>query len=255
MNHLRYSAASIALFGIMLSACTEKPSFDTPAVIIDRPVVRTETGTVLNLSFFSSSSSVPAEPNMIAAEPESLLIQVPFAPQAPFAVWDPLHEEACEEMALIMVRHFLHGSSLSLQEAETEVQALVAWETENGYGYDVSAKELGDIASAFYGLRYRVLTNVTADTLRAELAAGNPVLIPAAGQTLGNPYFSGAGPLYHMLVVTGYTKDGFITNDPGTKRGEKYFYSEKILVNAIHDWTGVKEEILQGAKTALVVER
>ena len=47
---------------------------------------------------------------------------------------------------------------------------------------------------------------------------GVPVLLPAAGRLLRNPYFSGQGPLYHMLVVKGYTRDGkIITDDPGTR--------------------------------------
>jgi hypothetical protein len=48
---------------------------------------------------------------------------------------------------------------------------------------------------------------------------------------------------------------GFITNEPGTKRSENYWYSTDIFMNALHDWTGAKEEIATGAKTALVVEK
>lgn len=185
--------------------------------------------------------------------PSSLLINVPFAPQAPFANWDALHEEACEEMALIMVKHYLDGTPLSLEDAESEVQAMIAWERENGYADDVNTTELAEIATAHYGLRTRIMTDVTAASLRAELAQGNPVIIPAGGRLLKNPYFSGEGPFYHMLVVTGYDARGFITNDPGTKRGENYWYATDVLMNALHDWTGVKEEIEQGAKNALVI--
>jgi len=70
---------------------------------------------------------------------------------------------------------------------------------------------------------------------------------------LGNPYFSGEGPWYHMLVITWYDHRGFITNDPGTKRGEGYHYDEATLINAIHDWTGVKENIAQGGKSMLII--
>lgn len=189
-----------------------------------------------------------------SAHTPSVILDVPFAPQSPFAVWDPLHEEACEEMSLIMVHHFLQKTPLSLDDAEKEVQAMVAWHRANGYGDDVSSAELGEIAEALYGYKTRVLKNVTADTLRKELIAGHPIIIPVAGRYLKNPYFNGEGPFYHMLVVTGYTDDGFITNEPGTKRGEDYWYSTEVLMNALHDWTGVKEEIATGAKTALVVE-
>ncbi|MDD5055570.1 MAG: C39 family peptidase [Candidatus Peribacteraceae bacterium] len=189
-----------------------------------------------------------------AAKPE-VLLDVPFSPQSPDGTWDPLHEEACEEMSLIMVRHFLEGTPLTRLDAEEEVQAMVAWETENGYGVDVSVAQVADIAAALYGYRARVLTDVTADTLRSELSRGNAIILPVAGRELRNPFFEGEGPFYHMLVVIGYTEEGFITHEPGTVRGERYVYPEEVLMNALHDWTGAKEQIATGQKKALILRR
>ena len=183
----------------------------------------------------------------------TVILDVPFMSQSPFAVWDPLHEEACEEMSLIMVHHFLSGKPLSPEDAETEVQEMVAWQTAHNYAVDVSVAELGAIAASIYGHSFRVLNDVTADMLRQELDLGNPVIIPAAGRALYNPNFRGEGPFYHMLVVTGYSEDGFFTNEPGSKKGGQYWYSTDVLMNALHDWTGVKQEIATGAKTALVI--
>ena len=185
----------------------------------------------------------------------AVLLDVPFSPQSPDGTWDALQEEACEEMSLIMVRHFLEGTPLTQSGAEAEVQAMVAWETDNGYGVDVSVDELGNIATALYGYQARVLTDVTADTLRSELSRGNAIILPVAGRELKNPYFRGEGPFYHMLVVIGYTEEGsFITHEPGTVRGERYIYSEEVLMDALHDWTGAKEQIATGPKKALVLE-
>ncbi len=89
--------------------------------------------------------------------------------------------------------------------------------------------------------------------MKNELAKGYPIIVPMAGRDLGNPYFSGEGPWYHALVIIGYDKTSFITNDPGTRRGEHYRYKYDVLMNAIHDWTGVKENIRDGRKVALVV--
>ena len=36
-------------------------------------------------------------------------LEVPFTSQAPYAIWDELHNEACEEAALITVNHYLKG--------------------------------------------------------------------------------------------------------------------------------------------------
>ncbi|MBU1911108.1 hypothetical protein KKG16_01695, partial [Patescibacteria group bacterium] len=89
--------------------------------------------------------------------------------------------------------------------------------------------------------------------IKEELIKGNPIIIPAAGRDLDNPYFSGEGPWYHMLVIKGYDKKRFITNDPGTRRGEGYKYEYSVLLNAVHDWTGIKEDIRNGDQIMLVI--
>lgn len=158
-----------------------------------------------------------------------------------------------------MVVHFLNGTPFTPEIANRDILDLVAWETENGYSQDVTAAQMAEVAEKKFGLHARVRTDVTADTIIEELAAGNPVIIPAAGRDLGNPYFSGEGPWYHALVIIGYrerwTGDRFITNDPGTKRGESYAYRAETLLQAIHDWTGLKEEIRSGGKAMVILEK
>ncbi len=143
--------------------------------------------------------------------------------------------------------------------ADKDILDIVAWETDNGYGQDITAAQMAEVAEKKFGLRARVRTDVTIESIKEELVAGNPVIIPAAGRDLGNPYFSGAGPWYHALVITGFTQgwtgDSFTTNDPGTKRGKGYEYKVETLLNAIHDWTGVKEEIREGRKAMIILEK
>lgn len=205
------------------------------------------------VSAISSAAQTPSA-SSVAALPTRLL-DVPFAPQAPFGVWDPLHEEACEEMSLVMVHFFRAGRPLSLDDADAAVRQVVDWERERRFADDVTVAQVGEAASALYGYRARILTDVTADTLRREIALGNPVIVPAVGRSLGNPYFNGTAPFYHMLVVVGYEEGGFITNDPGTKRGARYWYATDVLMNALHDWTGNIDTVASGAKNALVIER
>ena len=180
-------------------------------------------------------------------------LDVPFAPQAPFANWDAPYQEACEEMSLIMVHHFLQGSDLNMEQADKEILGLVSWQEDNGYSEDVTLAELQVIAKEYYGYESIILENPTDRELKEQIMKGNPVIVPAAGRMLGNKYYSGEGPWYHMLVITGYTSRSFVTNDPGTKRGKKFSYKIPVLMNAIHDWTGVKENIAQGASRVLVL--
>lgn len=190
-----------------------------------------------------------------SSAPTSVLIRVPFATQAPLANWDPLHEEACEEASLILVNRYLHGQAITSQEMEDEIQKLVAWETDHGYQWDVTTEELKNIARDVYGLSGTVLTDVTVDTIKRQIAVGRPVIVPLAGREVNNPYYSGEGPWYHMLVIVGYDNNAFITNDVGTKRGEGYRYDADRLASAIHDWNGANETIDGGRKAMLVLSK
>jgi len=188
---------------------------------------------------------------------EDVFLKVPFVPQAPDAVWDDLHNEACEEAALIMVHYFLKGEGLNKEIMEKEIQDLVAWQIENWGGHkDLTIEEVGKMAKEYYDWqKIRILDKITIEDIKKEIAAGNPVIIPAAGRLLGNPYYRQPGPYYHMLVIRGYQKSKIITNDPGTKRGENFSYSEKVLYEAIHDWPGKNKDILEGEKRMLIIEK
>ncbi len=54
-----------------------------------------------------------------------------------------------------------------------------------------------------------------------------------------------------MLVIKGYNKNGFITNDPGTRRGADFAYSYETLEKAISDWTA--ETGLNQRKAMIIV--
>lgn len=190
--------------------------------------------------------SIPAEFNL----------DVPFAVQAPFAVWDAVHEDACEEASAIMAAHFVLGKKLpDATYIDGEILKIVDWESKNfGFWKDTDAEKTAEILRKFYGLKdVGVKYGITVDDIKKEVAAGHPVILPAAGRALKNPYFSGEGPFYHMLVVRGYTKDGkIITNDPGTKRGKNFIYDAAVLFSAIHDWNG--GDVPNGQKAMIVVK-
>lgn len=188
----------------------------------------------------------------VAALPPSTLLNVPFTAQAPLANWDALHEEACEEASLMMVKYYFHGQVFgSPEQVDQEIQALVSWETDHGYSVDLTASELVAVARDYYNFSTgRVLSNPTVDDIKQELAKGNLVVVPAAGRLLPNPNFTPPGPVYHMLVIKGYTDTEFITNDPGTRHGNSFAYPYQALLDANHSWNPT--DILQGEKQMVV---
>jgi hypothetical protein len=119
------------------------------------------------------------------------------------------------------------------------------------------------MAREYFEFNAELDSDVTVDNIKKHISNNKIVIGPAAGQMLGNPYFTGLGPVYHMLVIRGYTEDSFITNDPGTKRGKEFLYKYGTLINAIHDWpltTGgdsqsvTPEVMATGEKVMIVVD-
>ncbi len=202
----------------------------------------------------------PVEDPIIVDEPtlpSAKNLALPFTSQAPTGNWDVVHEDTCEEASMHMVVEYFNSTpagTLDTTSADNAMLALVAYEDANGYGYSVSAAELKAIIIDFYDGAYSVdiIEDPSADDLRALVAEGFPVIVPAAGRMLGNPFFTGEGPLYHMLVIRGYEDGGFITNDPGTRHGENYTYTESVLMNAIHDWNN--GDPVNGAARVLVMK-
>lgn len=188
------------------------------------------------------------------ALPEEINLAVPFTPQAPHANWELPYKEACEEASLLMVARYKNDAPIrSREDADEEIRALVAFQNGLFGDYkDTTAEQTAEIAREYYGFKNtEVVYDFTVEDVKREVAVGNPVIIPAAGKILPNPYFRTPGPLYHMLVIRGYTKDRFITNDPGTKRGEEFTYTFDELLNAAHDWNG--GDVANGQRAMIVV--
>ncbi|HUD20867.1 MAG TPA: C39 family peptidase [Candidatus Saccharimonadales bacterium] len=184
--------------------------------------------------------------------PASYSLKVPFIVQAPFANWDARHEDACEEASLITVHYYLTNTKVAnLNAGDADITALINWENAHGYGPSITVEQLSKIAGDFYGLNSgRVIVNPTIAEMKAEIAAGRPIIVPAAGKLLDNPNFKNGGPNYHMLVIRSYDTNIFITSDPGTRNGDGYTYPYTTLMNAIHDWDA--NNILNGQRAVLV---
>jgi uncharacterized protein YvpB len=186
--------------------------------------------------------------------PPSVVLEVPFTPQAPNGNWNPPFDEACEESSVLMVEHYLNDKQFN-GDAAQKIRQATDWVESQGYAVDITTNETALLARQFYNLSAKVYDGeeVSIENIKKLIALGHPVIIPAAGRVLANPYYSGEGPPYHMLVITGYNEQEFYTNDPGTRRGEDFPYAYETVIDAIHDWTGDKATIESGAKKMLVV--
>ncbi len=200
------------------------------------------------------SASVSAA--MASRLPRSVDLVIPFTSQAPHANWAQPYQDACEEASALMVHAFYAKQKLTPNMVDADLLNIVDWENQTfgDYKHTTVDQTVTMLQEYFDETNIRTIKNPSADDIRKELAAGHPVIIPAAGRLLGNKNFTAPGPMYHMLVVRGYDRWGnFITNDSGTRRGNGFKYKEKVLMNAIHDWHDT--DITQGAKVVIVVDK
>lgn len=200
------------------------------------------------------------EPEVLPVEattdlPAEFNLAIPFTSQAPKSNWEDPYQELCEEASALMAAYYYQGKpagKVDSNEADADLLKMVDFENSFfGFYKDTTAAQTASLLEAYFQLNAELIGDPTIEDIKTAVAAGHPVIIPAAGRKLGNPNFTGEGPLYHVLLVKGYTADGFITNDPGTRLGADYFYSYDVLMNAIHDWNG--GDVDNGQKIVIVV--
>ncbi|MFA6228367.1 MAG: C39 family peptidase [Patescibacteria group bacterium] len=239
------------------TAVSDSSNLTAPATQNSQPAAQSVTRPIATKPTQTGTVAVPAQ-----SMPKSYQLNVSFAQQAPFANWDALHEEACEEASMIMADRFYKTQPLDESIMEEEIQKLVKWESGKGYQVDLTAEETVTVLQLYFGLKAEIVSEVTTERIKTEIFKGRLVLIPAAGRLLGNPNFKAPGPIYHMLVIKGWTGSEFVTNDPGTRKGNGYRYGYATLLNAVHDWNpllaadGMTDaEMIQGRKVMIVVSR
>lgn len=165
-------------------------------------------------------------------------LAVPFSAQAPYKDWSLPYGEACEETSALLVDRFYKHEKLTPAIAKQEILKIVDWENKTfGYYEHTTAKETGQILKEYFGYkRVDVNYDISLEDIKTQIIAGRPVIVPLAGRMVNNPFYRQPGPIYHMIVIKGITKDGnFITNDVGTRRGYNYVYNANVLYNAVHD--------------------
>ncbi|MBL7022347.1 C39 family peptidase [Patescibacteria group bacterium] len=179
-------------------------------------------------------------------------LDIPFMVQAPNGNWDLPYQEGCEEAVIIMLNYYLEEEELNRELADKEILDLVKWQEDNRGKYkDTTIAETANIVEKYYGYNTEILYNPSIEDIKQEIVKGNPVIAPFYGRALNNPNYSGEGPLYHMMVIKGYTNNKFITNDPGTKKGKDYMYDYNTIMTAMHDWNN--GDVESGQKSVFII--
>ena len=194
-----------------------------------------------------------------AAQPAVLNLPIPFTSQAPTGNWDLVHNEDCEEAAAVMSNAYLTGNTavvLPAAQVDDEMNKLNAWEDSHfGYHLDTTADETARMITDYYGLKATVQNDYTFSDIKDQLNTHHVVILPVDGQVIGNPNYTQPGPIYHMLVIRGYTATGLITDDSGTRRGQNYPYTFDILHSAGADWDHATNTIDRSKAVMIIVAK
>lgn len=225
--------------------CTEGKGFTqsispNPSVSFSPSISPANTPSPLNKSLPTQTFS-PLPTPMPTALRQSILLNVPFFAQAPFGEWsDPTFQNACEEASIIMAWHWAEGIPVTKNQAKQEILALTQFEDRTyGPANDRSASDTAKMFRDYYGYaNVQERSGINTTDIRKEILSGHLVIVPINGQILNNPFYTPPGPYHHMLVVIGYDSatEEFISNDVGTRHGEKYRYAASRLAAALQDY-------------------
>lgn len=205
----------------------------------------------------------PSTPTIPTKINQKTWFEVPFTSQAPLGEWDDsLQQDGCEEASSLMAVSWVKGETFqSPQQTLNKLKEISFWQQENyNSAIDTSAQDtLNRIIKGYFNHQSAQLLypKQPTDIIKA-LTEDQLIIAPMNGQLLNNPYFTSPGPERHMLVIIGYdpqTKE-FITNDPGTRRGQNYRYNEQVLWQAIRDYTtGDHQPITTNQKVIILVQK
>ena len=211
-----------------------------------------------------NSNQAPSNTNTSTSEvtennkpiPQKLTLAVPFTPQAPTANWDELHNEACEEASLIMANAYFNNiTSLPPAVVEKEITHMTKWQQDNlGYYLSITTEEAARMARDVYDFKTEIV-DLTEKNIKQALANDKLVVYPADGRLLNNPNFKQPGPIYHMLLITGFDGSTFISNDPGTRNGKSYKYKYSVLEEAGGSWSHSAHAMDLSNKKIIIVSK
>jgi hypothetical protein len=168
----------------------------------------------------------------------TLIADVPFTSQAPFENWgNSIYEEWCEEASVLMAIYWERGIQITDAIASEEIREISDFEEGLFWVFhDTSLFDTAKVMEKYFSFtKYTIKEDIQKSDIIQSLKDNRILLVPVYGRDLHNIHYTPPWPIPHMLVIVWYDPGTmeFITNDPGTKHGERYRYDEDILFDAI----------------------
>lgn len=180
-----------------------------------------------------------------AEAPQKVNLPVPFFWEIPDGVWTPPWSGACEEASIAAVEgYYLHQPRKIVNKIDEKKTMSPLFTIEDrifGYNSDTSGAEIVRLINDYTSFDATLKDNPTLEEIKAELAAGRPVISLHYGYDLNNPRhrFRRGGSSYHVMVITGYddATGEFSVNDPELPDGIDFHYKYDIILSTLHDFS------------------
>lgn len=193
--------------------------------------------------------------------PEKITWPVPFTPQAPTGNWiNIIQGNGCEEATILMAYSWSTGKNITPELAVKEIINISDYSLKTlGHFHDISNEDTLRLLREYFKFNNAYLEKeVNLETIKTKLVNEKIIIVAVNGDKLNNPYYQIPKPANHKIIIIGYdeTKKEFVTNDPGTSKGEKFNYKYGQLLEAVTDYpTGYKESFETAKKSMIVVEK
>ncbi len=185
-------------------------------------------------------------------------LPVPFTSQAPSGNWAEPWQNACEETSILMINNFYEGDESTIAEAKREILNIFTIKNNDlGQSKDESMEKISELINLTkLNWKARVVVNPTLEQMKQEIAEQRPIMAPVYAPDLDDTPYPGAGPDYHVLVISGYDDEAgeFIVQDPGSSKGKDNRYNYEDFYDAIHDYLNTTD-YREGRKAVLFTEK
>ncbi|MDD3145496.1 MAG: C39 family peptidase [Candidatus Gracilibacteria bacterium] len=171
------------------------------------------------------------------------------------------YQNFCEEASLLNGYYYLIGKEPNLKEYDKDLLKLKELEDllfKGGYKH-TSLEETLQLLIAFQGDNQKVfgeiIENPAIEIIKENISKGNPIIAPGYGKGLSNNLFLGGGPIYHNLLIKGYTEQNFIVNEVGVSKGDGYNYKINEIMENIHNFDEklYPNNFIEGKKEILIL--
>ncbi len=195
----------------------------------------------IGLFFLFSPLSALAEATSL---PVKISLPVPFYWEIPDGVWVPPWSGACEEASVVAVEsYYLKQPKKIVKKIEAKAVMSPLFKIEDrifGYNSDTSGSEIVRLINDYTSFDATLRDNPTLEEIKAELAAGRPVISLHYGYDLNNPRhrFRRGGSSYHVMAIVGYddSRGEFVVNDSELPDGIDFRYKYGIILSTLHDF-------------------